>query len=150
MLFNQKVYIPFAEYLTKLGVGFMRSELKELGYNRRHMFIAEFNRYGTKRGWEGAVLETILLTNIRLKDSHKQVANHLWFNKTLGFGALGELKTGDIIVFEGRVDTYEKGYKGRYAEEQGESWTETDYKISRPTKIRLVKSSVSVADFKTL
>lgn len=132
-------------------VGFMRSELKGLGHNRRHSFIAEFNRYGIKRGWEGAVLETILLINIRLKDNqNKIVANHLWFNKTLGFGALGELKTGDIIEFEGRVDTYEKGYKGRYAEEQGEGWAETDYKISRPTKIRLVKSRVSVADFKTL
>ena len=124
----------------------MRAELKELGYNRRHRFIAEFNRYGTKSGWEGATLETILLVNIRLKDSHKQVANHLWFNKTLGFGALGELKAGDIIEFEGRVDSYEKGYKGRYAEEKGESWAETDYKISRPTKIRLVKVGVSVAD----
>lgn len=128
----------------------MRLELKGLGHNKRYKFIAEFNRYGTKKGWEGATLETILLINICLKDSHKQVANHLWFNKTMGFGALGELKAGDIIEFEGRVDTYEKGYKGRYAEEQGGSWAETDYKISRPTKIRLVKSGVSVADFKTL
>lgn len=128
----------------------MRLELRELGHNRRHRFIGEFSRCGTKKGWEGATLETILLINIRLKDSHKQVANHLWFNKTLGFEALGKLKRGDIIEFEGRIDTYEKGYKGRYAEEQGESWAETDYKISRPTKIRLVKSGVSLADFKTL
>lgn len=121
-------------------VGIMRVSSK------RYKFIAEFSR----RGWEGAVVETIPLINIHLSSNSKVITNHLWFNKTLGIEALGELKAGDIIEFEGRVDSYEKGYKDRYAEEQGEGWAETDYKISRPTKIRRVKTEVSVADSKVL
>jgi len=41
---------------------------------------------------------------------------------------------GDQVSFDARVSRYEKGHRGRRAEELGEYWSETDYRLERPTK----------------
>ncbi len=111
----------------------MREELKELGNAERHTFTATFERYGMKSGYKGPV-RTVLLRNVKLDG--KILCDHLWFNLTKGFEQCN-LATGDIVQFDGRVTTYEKGYKGRKAEFLPHI-IETDYKIERPTKVKVV------------
>lgn len=69
--------------------------------------------------------------------SGKQVADHVWFNLTMEFMQLEkELKEGAIIEFHARVKDYLKGYKGH--REDVERPLERDYKLSRPTKIKVI------------
>ncbi len=107
----------------------MREELKKIK-EVRASFIGTFERIGTKSSF-GYLKQTILLKDI--KDSTGQiVADHLWFNLTKGFSALG-LSQGDTVKFDARVKKYEKGYKG-YREDVYKP-IETDYKLSHPTRL---------------
>ena len=123
----------------------MRSELKKLGSNERLLFVATPIRKGIKtNSYMGNTEETILLKNVR--NNNCLITDHLWFNYGVGFDeALSELVNEDQtfksceIEFWGRVTAYNKGYKGRRAEEMGEYREETDYKIERPTKIKVIK-----------
>jgi hypothetical protein len=109
----------------------MRKELEKISdTNMRARFTGVFERYGVKRGWRGQEEETILLKNIKDEDGNI-IADHLWFNHTLGFWSLGELTRGDVISFVARATLYRKGVYG--------CRTEFDYQLSRPTKIRRVK-----------
>lgn len=108
----------------------MRSELKERS-GERTVFRGTFEKFGQKRGWRRPVT-TVLLVNILDSDGNP-ISDHLWFNLTKGFAALN-LQQGDIVEFQGRVVPYVKGYFG---------WRDdvyrpisTDYKLSRPTRIR--------------
>jgi len=58
---------------------------------------------------------------------------------TKGFASLGPLEDGDVIEFRARVTQYTKGYKG-YRDDVYVP-IETDYKLSRPTKVRIVSKS---------
>ena len=116
----------------------MRKELKAIGKQERHTFNGVFVREGLRSAYRGFPLSTVLLKDIKLKDSDKIITDHLWFNKTKGFKALN-LKEGNIVQFDARVDSYVKGYKG-YREDVC-SHTEKDYKLSYPTKIKLIKDS---------
>ena len=81
-----------------------------------------------------------MLKNIRVAETEQQVASHIWLNKVQGFWDIEDnLKEGVEIEFFGRVDSYEKGWAGKKAEEYGYGNTESDWKISRPTKISIVK-----------
>lgn len=111
----------------------MREELKELGNAERHTFTATFERYGTRSGYKGPV-RTVLLRNVKLGD--KTLCDHLWFNLTKGFEECN-LSKGDVVQFDRRVTTYEKGYKGRKADFLPHT-VEIDYKIERPTKVKVV------------
>jgi hypothetical protein len=51
--------------------------------------------------------------------------------------SLGDLKEGDLIQFDGRSKAYLKGYKGRRIDVYKP--VEWDYKLSYPTKIKLLK-----------
>ena len=113
----------------------MRKELKNIGNKERHTFTGEFVREGLKSAFRGPQLPTVLLKNIRLAETNKIVTDHLWFNKTKSFEAL-ELKEGDIVQFDARVNSYTKGYKG-YREDVF-SLIEKDYKLSYPTKIKKI------------
>ena len=115
----------------------MRKELKAIGKQERHTFSGVFVREGLKSAYRGLPLPTVLLKDIKLKDSDKIITDHLWFNKTKGFDALN-LKEGDVVQFDARVDSYTKGYQG-YREDVC-SYTEIDYKLSYPTKIKLIKN----------
>ena len=141
-----------------------RKELKKLGGEERFEFKGNFERFGVKRGWEGVEEDTILLKDITLLKDNKKVASHLWFNLTSGFEnalfgterfEIGNNKKfffelnkeekeqitnkmkGKSLCFHGRVEDYEKGWQGRKAEEYSEARKEKDWKISRPTKVRL-------------
>lgn len=131
----------------------MRQELEKLGTAKRFRFSGKFVRFGTKRGWEGAIEDTILLSDVRVIASGKQVTPHLWFNLTIGFteainkflGTTWETKQEEIqrllleksavLEFDGRVENYYKGWQGQKAEDYGEARQEKDWKISRPTKV---------------
>ena len=113
----------------------MRHNLKTMNDERRR-FTGEFVRYGTKRGWHAPTI-TVLFKDITDVETGQRVTNHLWFNLTKAFSALG-LVEGDVIAFDARVTRYTKGYQGRRAEEHGEAWSATDYRLSRPTKVERV------------
>lgn len=111
----------------------MRTELRKLS-NQRRLFTGIFVRIGTKSGWQGKILETVLIKDIR-DSNNKLITNHLWFNLTKGFQNI-DFKEGNKIQFMARVTSYYKGYKGRRAEELGLDSYEEDFKLSFPTKIK--------------
>lgn len=91
-------------------------------------------RFGFKNGYKG-VEKTVLLKNVKLDDY--VVTDHLWFNFTKGFQDC-DLHEGDIVRFDGRVQVYEKGYKGYKEDVRIECPVSSDYKISRPSKVCVV------------
>lgn len=111
----------------------MREELKKkLGSRLR--FRGTFDRYGLKPAYKGLPLETVCLENVQTIQGEK-VTDHLWFNHTKGFKALGLLYPGDIIAFDARVGSYLKGYGGG---EEGEYGQHVDYHLTRPTKLMVL------------
>jgi uncharacterized protein YneR len=111
----------------------MRKELEKLN-NERRQFSAIFVRYGSKSGWKGYPIKTILLKDVN--NGVKIVTDHIWFTMTKGFEALRELKEGDKVEFCARVKEYIKGYAGYKEDVAMERPLETDYKLSHPTKIK--------------
>ena len=111
----------------------MRAVLKSIDQVRKK-FRGVFQREGKKTNWHGYAEPTILLRHVT-DETGKIVTDHLWFNWTKAFDALGPLKSGDIIEFEARVTNYKKGYVNRKARIDHST---TDYKLSRPTKVRIV------------
>ena len=110
----------------------MRKALKLNGERRR--FVGVFVRLGTKNGWKGRTLTTVLLKDI--KDANgRLICDHLWFNLTKEFGSL-TLKEGTVIGFDARVKCYYKGYQG-YREDVDKP-VEMDFKLSHPTKVQVV------------
>lgn len=97
----------------------------------RGTFTGVFVREGSKNGYKGPE-PTILLKDIKNKEG-VLLTDHLWFNYTKQFKALGKLNEGDLIQFNARCKEYEKGYKG-YRNDVYKP-IETDYKLSHPTKI---------------
>ena len=120
----------------------MRKELQSRN-GKRGEFSATFSRYGRakvripRRGSIEVV--TLLFTDVQ-DSTGKQVTDHIWFKTCKLWAALG-LRAGERVKFEARIVPYEKGYAGRrmddYFEEGG---TEIDYKLSHPTKARLVSA----------
>jgi hypothetical protein len=90
--------------------------------NVRSTFTGTFKRRGCKASFRR---QTVLLLDIRYAGG-LVVADHLWFNRTKGFCALGHLRPGDVLRFDARVREYKKRYRGR---------CRTDYQLSYPTKI---------------
>jgi len=110
----------------------MRKELSKIE-DVRATFTGIFVRFGEKNGYKGMV-PTVLLKEV-CDESGKQVCDHLWFNLTLGFDRLN-LKGGELVEFKARVKRYIKGYQGR--REDVYVPIESDYKLSHPTKLRVV------------
>ncbi len=109
----------------------MREELKKkLGSRLR--FKGTFKRYGLKSPYKGLPLETVCLQDVKTIQGN-EVTDHLWFNHTKGFKALGLLYPGDIIAFDARVESYLKGY---IREEY--DLKEVDYHLTRPTKLAVL------------
>lgn len=121
----------------------MRDNLQKIN-EKRTKFTGVFVRYGTKPRYHvtfcsGTQDPTILLRDI--KKSGKIITDHLWFNLTKQFNTLGKLHEGDVIEFYARVKQYVKGYKGRRDDdefEEQEHPIELDYKLSHPTKIKVM------------
>lgn len=118
----------------------MRDNLQAMGAEQRHTFTATFERtgYKTKDVRYATYYQPTLLVNDVTDEQGKVLTDHLWFNYTLGFQKLGHLEKGDRLQFDGRITTYTKGYQGWDAELSAEHPIETDYKIERPTKIKLL------------
>lgn len=119
----------------------MREQLKRMEEQRKR-FTGTFVRFGQKSGWKGYSLTTVLLSDI--KDEYgKDVSDHLWFNLTKEFQKL-KLEDGTVVEFHARVKEYVKGYRG-YREDVYDKPCEIDYKLSHPTKLRILKA-VTVGD----
>src|SRR5258706_12860594 len=111
----------------------MRRELaRQEGLRKK--FTATFDRLGKKVGYQGYAEETILLKNIA-DENGERMTEHLWFSYTKGFQKL-KLSSGDHIEFEARIKEYQKGYVNRTLKMNNKT---SDYKLSHPTKIKLVK-----------
>lgn len=110
----------------------MRKALDQLDHKKRYTFIGRFERFGKKTAFRGPDITTVLLKDIHLKGNSNILTDHLWFSLTKEFKQQC-LHPGDEVQFDGRVDTYVKGYFGYreivYVPE------EVDVKITFPTKI---------------
>lgn len=112
----------------------MRKQLADKEGERRK-FVATFTRLGKKTGYTGFSEETILLSNVQDVASGERMTDHVWFSFTKGF-QLFALKEGDLLEFEARVKLYTKGYVNKSLTIKK---SRMDYKLSNPTKIRIVK-----------
>jgi hypothetical protein len=100
----------------------------------RKRFRAVFSRFGKKANYKGYSEMTVLLTQITEAETGITVADHLWFGYTSGFEKIN-LKEGVSIEFEARIKEYAKGYVNtRY----GINNRKKDFKLSHPTKIKIV------------
>lgn len=111
----------------------MRKTLaKEEG--QRKKFNAVFSRLGKKVNYQGYSEDTILLIEIRDAGTKQIVADHLWFSYTKSFEKI-TLSEGVHLEFEARVKEYSKGYvNSKYKINQSRK----DFKLSHPTKIRII------------
>lgn len=113
----------------------MRDSLRKLDQVRKK-FRGVFQREGRKTNWHGYAEPTLLLRRIT-DETGKVVTDHLWFSKTKSFEALGKMEPGDVVEFEARITMYRKGYVNRRGNIDESS---IDYKLSRPTKLRIIRS----------
>lgn len=121
----------------------MRKNFQAVGSEHRHTFTATFERTGyktTELRSKTYYQPTILVSNV-MDQASNLLTDHLWFNYTLGFQKLGHLEKGDRLQFDGRISTYTKGYLGRDTFLSEKHPVATDYKIERPTKIKLLNAS---------
>ena len=106
----------------------MRKALKHRDGDRFRV-RATVERFGTKRGFRGEAIPTLLLKHLRDATTGQILSDHLWF--TQGKWSDG-LKAGDMIEFDARVGSYEKGYKGHRDDVVGAP-VKQDWKLQRPT-----------------
>lgn len=104
----------------------MRTKLSKIN-GQRDKFKATVKRFGTRIGYKGYPIKTILLINI-IDMTGKEVSDHLWFDVGKTFEKV-KLEEGDRIQFHARVKPYWKGYRGN-----GEM-PDLDYKLSYPSQI---------------
>jgi len=117
----------------------LREELAKLCGKRRR-FEGVFERFGQKSGYKD-VLTTILLSAVKDMFSGTVVTDHLWFTMGKRFEAL-KLTKGDVVRFDARVTSYEKGYMGRQDEDAYDfKPVETDYRLSFPSKFIKVSTT---------
>lgn len=107
----------------------MRKELKDIEGARKR-FIATFVKFGSKKGFKGRTIKTLLFNDVRDKNG-KTYCDHIWFTINLQFERLN-LKPGDDISFDARVKEYWKGYRGHKDVDKPVS---KDYKLSHPNNV---------------
>jgi len=100
----------------------------------RGEFSATFVRFGSRINYKGYSEETVLLKDVRSTESNSVVTDHLWFGYTKGFQSIA-LTPGAAILFEARIKKYIKGYVNKRI---GMDQRKEDYKLSHPTRIRLI------------
>lgn len=89
----------------------MREKLQKLTDQARHTFTATIGRFGTKTGYKGYSIPTILMKDVKLNG--EQVTDHLWFTIGKKLESL-HLSENDIVRFDARVGSYRKGYWGEW------------------------------------
>lgn len=110
----------------------MRKELKKIN-GVRDRFTMTFSRYGERTNWNGYSERTYLFKDIKDKDG-KILTDHIWLKDGKRISALGELKDGDVIEFDARVEPYRKvAFRlDRYYQKT------TDYTLKFPTNFKKV------------
>jgi len=109
----------------------VRIKLKELN-GERIRFRGIFLKFGIKTGFKGRLCQTVLLVDIvNLRNGNQIITDHLWFNYTKELQNCLPLLPGDILEFNGRVRTYQKGYR----EDDEENPIRMDYNLQHPRKI---------------
>lgn len=116
----------------------MREKFKEIN-GVRARFTARFTRYGTRRTYSGQPARTLLFRDIRDEMGNLRT-DHLWFRDIKAFQNLGELQGGEIIEFDARVTPYRKQYRGL---DSFERVPEIDYRLSHPTKVKIIHVSAN-------
>jgi len=118
----------------------MRKALaKEEG--QRKKFTASFSRIGKRTNFKGHREETVLLLDVTDVETNHVVTDHAWFTFTKGFQQAA-MNAGDRVEFEARIKKYNKGYVNRRYDINS---TRTDYRLSNPTKIKVVaKPSIGI------
>lgn len=101
----------------------------------RKKFRAVFTRFGKKINYKGHSEMTVLLTSVKDVETNQVVADHIWFAYTTGFEK-ASLTESALIQFEARIKEYSKGYVNK---QYGINNRKRDYKLSHPTKIKVVK-----------
>ena len=120
----------------------LRDRLKEINLQRKR-FRGVFERYGVKKAYKGFPGITLLLKDVTTING-ESLTDHLWFNHTKGFEALGTLYPGDVIAFNARVKAYVKGYVGRWGDNRS-----IDYKMSHPSKVSLTSQAEREEEYYT-
>ena len=112
----------------------MRNKLEDkLGLRKK--FRAVVSRFGKKVNYQGYTDITILLTQLVDTETNSRVSDHQWFSYTKGFEK-AQLTEGVTVEFEARVKIYKKGYVNR---KLSINERHSDYKLSHPTNIRVIK-----------
>jgi hypothetical protein len=101
---------------------------------QRKQFTATFSRFGKKVNYKGYSEPTVLLINITDPANNSIIADHAWFGLTKGFENL-KLKEGIRVEFEARIKEYKKGYVNK---KYGMNDRRKDFKLSHPTKIKII------------
>lgn len=112
----------------------MRKSLKKRE-GERFRVRCQVERYGSKRGFKGNSIETILLKDLRDAATGGVLDDHLWF--TCGKWCQN-IRMGDIIEFDARVGSYIKGYQGRRDDVYNP--VSEDYRLERPTRVVKVET----------
>lgn len=122
----------------------MRNTLKSF-LGQRLRFRATVSRFGTKSNYHGnrQPIPTLLLTHVIFEDSGEIAAEHVWLVR--GKWAT-DLCIGDEIVFDARVDEYEKGYRGYDEQRQFEHPPAIDYRLTFPSQVQRISAVPRVAD----
>jgi hypothetical protein len=123
---GQVFLLPLKLMRVKLG--------KDEGIRKK--FTATFSRIGKKKNFKGYSEDTILLMNVTDAETSAVVADHIWFSYTKSFEKV-ILKDGILIEFEARVKSYAKGYVNKAV---GINHRKTDFKLSHPTKIKIISN----------
>jgi hypothetical protein len=107
---------------------------------QRRTFTGQFERFGEKRGYKTETVPTVCFTQITDVATNEIVTHYLWFNLTKAFKRL-DLKPGDIVQFDARVDDYVKGYFGYRVDVYKPA--ERDFRLVYPTKVKLLSQRSS-------
>ncbi|KRM54401.1 hypothetical protein [Lacticaseibacillus sharpeae] len=113
----------------------MRRNIMNLDTTTPQTFSAFFNRTGYRVDRDADDIErfepTLLVTNV--KDGNgRMITDHLWFNYSADFQALGQLKSGELLKFTATPQTYMKGRPGEHHK---------DFQLTDPTDIALVRKA---------
>ncbi len=119
----------------------MRHRLSALT-GQRTRFRGRFRRYGIRPKLVLPPVRTLCLEDIEDAENAEGIvlADHLWFTCGQRFADLGEITEGQVLEFSATVTEYEKRhYLGRPERQRTMSERGTDYRLSYPSRIEIVR-----------
>ena len=109
-----------------------RNELRKMD-GIRQRFTARIVRRGERPGWHSP-RPTLLLADVADAETGRQLTDHLWIDDGIWSKAIPD---GSAIAFDARVGEYLKGYFGRREDAWDAPPPSLDWKVRRPTKVRI-------------